>query len=217
MYHFLLHYTWRQDLVRVNNMLSNFTVSYFFKLLARKFQNVIYQEFLFDFVKREGGWKPFVQHCRSTGHYSHFFETISQQNSTCIVPICCHSHWTLVVRRFIGHSWKILFIDSIAQGSDRRFQEWKALFLDDDLFVGEWIKVKIFQQSELECGARVCLHGVCFALSQKKSSDIINDLSRFKDLSVRSRLMVSHICLDGYWSHPKCLSRTIGNADMEVD
>ena len=135
------------------------------------------------------------------------------QHSICIVPICCHSHWTLLVRRFIGHSWQIFFIDSIAQGSDHRFQEWKALFLDDDLFAGEWIKVKILQQSELECGARVCLHGVCFTLSKKKSSDIINDLSRFKDLSVRSRLMVSHICKDGFWSSQKWLSRTIGAED----
>ena len=66
-----------------------------------------------------------------------------------------------------------IFIDSIAQGSDRRFHAWKNLFNDDELFSGEWIKVRIFQQTELECGARVCLHGVCFALSTKKWSEQI--------------------------------------------
>jgi hypothetical protein len=185
--------------------------------MAYKFQNVLYQEFLFDFVKREGGWKPFVQYCRSTGHYSQFFATISRQHSICIVPICCHSHWTLLVRRFIGHSWQIFFIDSIAQGSDQRFRDWQALFQDDDLFSGTWIKVKVFQQNELECGARACLHGFCFALSNKKNREIINDLSSFKDLSVRSRLMVSTICKEGYWSSPKWLRRAIGNEAIFLD
>jgi hypothetical protein len=99
------------------------------------------------------------------------------------------------------------------QGSDLRFNAWKQLFSDNELFSGEWIKVKVLQQTELECGARVCVHGVCFALSTKKCTDIIKDLSRFRDLSVRSRLMVSHICIDGYWSDPKWLQRTIGNAE----
>ena len=97
----------------------------------------------------------------------------------------------------------------MSAGSERRFQDWKALFSDGDNFSGEWIKVKIFEQSELECGARVCLHGACFALSKKKSGEIINDLSRFKDLSIRARLMVSNICRDGYWSTQKWLSRII--------
>jgi len=194
-------------------MLSNFVITYFFKLLANKFKTILYQEFLFDFVKREGDWKKFVQYSRKEGNYTHFFEQLSNQTLICIVPICCHTHWTLLVRRFFGNSWKIFFLDSILQGSDQRFQDWKALFSDQDLFSGEWIKVKIFQQSELECGARVCLHGVCFTLSKKNCGDIINDLSRFKDLSTRSRLMMSHICKDGFWSYPKWLSRTIGAED----
>jgi hypothetical protein len=171
-------------------MLSNFVVSYFFKIFADSFSNILFTEFLFDFVKRDGGWKYFVQSSRKEGHYTIFFEQLSHRKSICIVPICCYTHWTLLVRRFIGNSWKILFIDSISNGSDQRFRNWKALFFDEVHFSGEWIKVKFFQQSELECGARVCLHGVCFALSKKKNADIINDLSRFKDLSVRSRLMV---------------------------
>ena len=122
-----------------------------------------------------------------------------------------------MVRRYIGNSWKILFIDSITNGSDKRFRDWKAIFSDEDLFSGEWNKVKILPQSELECGARACLHGVCFALSNKKNGEIINDLSRFKDLSVRSRLMVSTICKDGIWSHPKWLSRIIGNEAELLD
>ena len=152
----------------VNNMLSNFVVSYFFKIMAREFQNILYPEFLFDLIKRDGGWKLFVENYRVAGTYSWLLETISQHNSICLVPICYHAHWTLLVRRFIRNSWKIFFINSVAQGSDKRFSDWQALFSDDDLFTGEWIKVKIFQQSELECGARVCLHGVCFALYQKK-------------------------------------------------
>jgi len=204
-------------IVRVNNMLSNWVVSYFFKLLAHKFPNILYKEFLFDFVKREGGWKNFVQYCRREGTYTHFLEQLSNHNSICIVPICCHAHWTLIVRRFIGNAWMIFFIDSIEQGSDQRFKDWKSLFQDNDLFSGNWIKAKKFQQSELECGARVCLHGVCFTLSKKKCGDIINDLSRFKDLSTRSRLMVSHICKDGFWSYQKWLSRTIGAEDSLID
>ena len=200
-------------ITQVNNMLSNFVISYFFKLMAHHFHDILYQEFLFDFVKREGGWRQFVQYCRKEGNYTTFLEKISHQNSICIIPICADHHWTILVRRFIGCSWKIFFIDSLQQGSAQRFQDWKTLFSDTDLFAGEWIKTKIFQQTELECGARTCVHGVCFALSSKKSSDIINDVSRFKDLAVRSRLMVSHICKDGFWSHQRWLSRTIGNGD----
>jgi hypothetical protein len=75
----------------------------------------------------------------------------------------------------------------------------------------------VFQQSKLECGARACLHGVCFALSNKKNGDIINDLSRFKDLSVRSWLMVSTICKDGFWSPQRWLRRTIGDEKIFLD
>jgi len=200
-------------ITRVNNMLSNFVVTYFFTLLAKKFPCILYKEFLFDFLKREGSWKQFVQYCRKEGTYKRFFEQLPKQNLICIIPICCNVHWTIIIRRFVGNSWKIYFVDSIKQGSDQRFADWNALFQDNDLFSGEWIKVKVFQQSELECGARVCLHGVCFALSKKICGDIINDLSRFKDLSTRSRLMVSHICKDGFWSSQKWLSRTIGAED----
>jgi len=63
-------------------------------------------------------------------------------------------------------SQKILFIDLILNGLDQRFRDWKALFFDDDddLFSGEWVKVKILPKSELECRAGACLHRVCFAL-----------------------------------------------------
>ena len=80
---------------------------------------------------------------------------------------------TKIYWEFMGNT----YIDSISQGSDQRFRDWHSLFQDDDLFSGIWIKVKKKQQSELECGAWVCLHGVCFALSKKKNGDIINDLS----------------------------------------
>ena len=198
-------------IIQANNMLSNFVVSYFFKIFAGRFGNILFTEFLFDFVKRDGGWKFFVQSSRREGHYKYFLDQLSHHKSVCIVPICCHTHWTLLVRQYIGNSWKILFIDSISNGSDKRFRDWKALFFDEDLFSGEWIKVKNFEQSELECGARVCLHGVCFGLSKKKTADIIGDLSRFKDLSVRSRLMVSAICKDGFWSPQNWLRRIIGH------
>mmetsp|Transcript_22535 Transcript_22535/g.32263 ORF Transcript_22535/g.32263 Transcript_22535/m.32263 type:complete len:199 (+) Transcript_22535:1-597(+) len=198
-------------------MLSNFVVTYFFKLLAQKFPSILYKEFLFDFVKREGSWKQFVQYCRREGTYNRFFEQLPNHNSICIIPICCDVHWTILIRKFIGNSWKIFFVDSIEQGSDQRFSDWQSLFQDDDLFSGIWIKVKVFQQNELECGARACLHGFCFALSNKKSGEIINDLSRFKDLSVCSRLMVSTICKEGYWSSPKWLRRTIGDEEIFLD
>ena len=197
-------------ITHVNHMLSNFTVSYFFKVFANRFGNILFTEFLFDFVKRDGGWKHFVASSRRERHYTQFFEQLLQPKSICIIPICSDTHWTILVRRYIGNSWKILFIDSIINGSDKRFKDWQALFFDEDLFSGEWIKVKILPQRELECGARACVHGVCFALARKKNADIIGDLSRFKDLSVRSRLMVSTICRDGVWSHQGWLSRIIG-------
>lgn len=51
------------EITRVNNILSNFFITYFFMILAQKFKNILYQEFLFNFVKREKGWKQFVQYC----------------------------------------------------------------------------------------------------------------------------------------------------------
>jgi len=48
------------------------------------------------------------------------------------------------------------------QGSDARMHQRRDLFKDKDLFSGTWIKLKIIPQSELECGARVCLHGLCY-------------------------------------------------------
>ena len=56
-----------------------------------------------------------------------------------------------------------------------------------------------------------------FHIVKKKCGDIINDLSRFKDLAPRSRLMVAHICKEGQWSHPKWLCRTIGDEDEIFD
>jgi len=49
-------------ITRVNNMLSNFVVTYFFKSLEQNFPSILYKEFLFDFVRREGGWKQFIQY-----------------------------------------------------------------------------------------------------------------------------------------------------------
>ena len=198
-------------ITQTNNMLSNFVVTYFFRLLAHKFHNIIYQEFLFDVVKAEGGWVQFMQQRRSAGNYARFFDQLADKKLICVIPICYQAHWTLLVRRYLGNSWKILYIDSLSHGSDQRFQDWKNLFLDKDTFSGEWIKVKILEQSELECGARVCLHGACFALSNKRMSEIINDLSRFKDLSVRARFLVAKICKDGFWSEQKWLHRLFGN------
>ena len=202
------------NITQVNHMLSNFVVSYFFKIFAGQFENILFTEFLFDLVKRDGSWQHFVQSSQREGHYTNFLHLLSQHKSICIVLICCNTHWTILLQRYIANSCKIFFIDSISQGSEQCFRDWQSLFYDDDLFSGTWIKVKVFQQSELECGAHVCLHGVCFALSQKKPGEIINDLSRFRNLPACSRLMVSTICKDGCWSHPKWLRRTIGDEDI---
>ena len=109
----------------------------------------------------------------------------------CIIPICHALHWTLLIRKFVANSWNIYYIDSMSQGSDQRMRQWRDLFEDDDLFSGSWIKLKIIPQSELECGARVCLHGLCFALSSHNAKEIGRQLQRFSDLAARSRLMVS--------------------------
>jgi hypothetical protein len=93
-------------------------------------------------------------------------------------------------------------------------RQWQNLFQDDDLFSGNWIKLKIIPQTELECGARVCLHGLCFALSSRNTKDIGRQLERIKDLAVRSRLLVSHICTDGQWSNPGWLKSIIGTPTL---
>jgi hypothetical protein len=197
-------------ITRTNNMLSNFVVSYFFKILQSSFSNILYQEFLFDFVKREGGWKEFVQYSRREGHSTDFLEKLKNNRLICIVPICHDIHWTLIIRKFVENVWEIYYIDSILQGSDERMRQWQTLFQDDDLFSGNWIKFKIIPQTELECGARVCLHGLCFALSLLNKRDIGRQLERIKDLAVRSRLLVSRICTDGQWSNPGWLKSIIG-------
>jgi hypothetical protein len=49
-------------------------------------------------------------------------------------------------------------------------------YLEEDV---EWIISPIVQQTELECGAISCLHGVLFALSDTHSHDsIINELKK---------------------------------------
>jgi len=197
-------------ITRMNHMLSNFVVSYFFKILPCNFPSILYQEFLFDFVKREGGWKQFVQYSRSEGHSTDFLDNLKATTSICIVPICCDIHWTVLIRKFVENVWEIYYIDSISQGSDERMRQWQNLFQDDDLFSGNWIKLKIIPQTELECGARVCLHGLCFALSLLDKKDIGRQLERIKGLAVRSRLLVSPICTDGQWSNPGWLKRIIG-------
>jgi hypothetical protein len=67
-------------ITRTNNMLSNFVVSYFFKILQSSFSNILYQEFIFDFVKREGGWKEFVQYSRQEGHSTDFLKKTKRQS-----------------------------------------------------------------------------------------------------------------------------------------
>jgi len=197
-------------ITRINNMLSHFVVSYFFKILASNFPSILYQEFLFDFVKREGGWTQFVQYSRNEGHSTDFLDNLKATTSICIVPICCDIHWTVLIRKFVGTMWEIYYIDSMFQGSDARMRRWQALFQDDDLFSGKWIKLQIIPQTELECGARVCLHGLCYALSLLKTRDTSRQLERVKDLAARSRLLVSRICTDGNWSHPGWLKSIIG-------
>mmetsp|Transcript_26119 Transcript_26119/g.37467 ORF Transcript_26119/g.37467 Transcript_26119/m.37467 type:complete len:595 (+) Transcript_26119:2042-3826(+) len=188
------------QIIQLNHMLLNFVVSYFFTILAQSFKTVLYTEFLFDFVKGAGSWKQFVTNCTTQGHYTTLFTALQQRHSICIVPICHQLHWTILVRKFIGNAWKIFFIDSLEHGSDQRFSQWQELFQDDELFSGVWTKVKIIKQTELECGARACLHGVCFALSPHPSAIIMNKIHRIKNLSTRSRLMVSKICTDGHWT-----------------
>jgi len=56
-------------------------------------------------------------------------------------------------------------------------RQWHDLFVDTDLFSG-WIKLKIIPQQELECGAWVCLHGLCFALSSASAKEIGRQLER---------------------------------------
>jgi hypothetical protein len=120
---------------------------------------------------------------------------------TCIVPICHQLHWTLLlIRKSAGDSWKIFFVNSMKQGTDSQFAYSKALFHTTDLFTGEWTQCKIIQQTELECGARVCLHGLCFALSNQNSSRIMNSINRISNLAACSRTMVSRICNDGQWT-----------------
>lgn len=206
----------RQDTVELNAiikknfMLSNFVVTYFFKNLQLTFPNILFKEFLFDFVKRDGGWHQFVQFSRQEGHSIDFLEQLKNSQSTCIVPICHSLHWTLLVRKYVNSSWIIYYIDSMLHGSDDRMRQWRDLFDDNDLFSGTWIKAKVIPQSELECGARVCLHLLCFALSSHNAKEIGRQLQRFPDLAARSRLLVSGVCSAGKWNPQGWLKPIIG-------
>jgi hypothetical protein len=191
-------------------MLSNFVVSYFFKIIARSFNNILYTEFLFDFVKRDGGWAHFVTQSTAAGLYTTFLEALQRPDKICIIPICDQLHWTILIQKFTGNAWRIFFADSMLAGSDHRLSQWKALFQDDTLFTGEWTKIKIIPQTELECGARVCLHGLCLALSTYNSSRIMNNITRVRNLAARSRTMVSNICNDGQWTSQAWLTSIIG-------
>jgi hypothetical protein len=73
-----------------------------------------------------------------------------------------------------------------------------------------WTKIKIIPQTELECGARVCLHGLCLALSTYNSSRIMNNITRVRNLAARSRTMISNICNDGQWTSQAWLTSIIG-------
>jgi len=199
------------SITQVNLMLSNFVITYFFTIMARSLNNILYKEFLLDLVQRDGGWKEFVANSKIEGHYASLFDTLQNKFSICIIPICHSHHWTILIRRFIGNGWKIFFLDSLDPGSDQRFLQWKTLFQDDDLFSGEWIKVKIIKQTKLECGARACLHGLCFALSNRSSASIMNNRNRISNLAARSRSMVSKICNEGKWQHQGWLQSIIGS------
>jgi hypothetical protein len=118
-------------------MLSNFVVSFFFKIIARSFNNILYTEFLFDFVKRDGGWAHFVTQSTAAGLYTTFLEALQQPDKICIIPICDQLHWTILIRKFTGNAWRIFFADSMLAGSDHRLSQLKALFQDDTLFTGE--------------------------------------------------------------------------------
>ena len=188
-----------QNITTPYHMLSNFVVSYVFSIAAKSYQNILYTDFLFELVKRDGGWTQFVNNSITEGHYAAFFEALKQTDKACIVPICHDHHWTVLIRKFNGNAWRIFFADSLSHGTDHRFSQWKALFNDDILFTGTWTKVKLTPQSELECGARACLHGICFALSHHNSSKITTNIARISNLAARSRTMVSSVCISGTW------------------
>jgi hypothetical protein len=191
-------------------MLSNFVVSYFFKILARSFSNMLYTEFLFDLVKRDGGWQQFVSNSNTEGHYVTFFEALAQKDKICIIPICDQAHWTILIRKFTGNAWMIFFADSLISGSDQRLSRWKTLFQDNDSFSGIWTKVKIIPQTELECGARACLHGLCLAISTLNTSRVMNNIARISNLAARSRTMVANVCNGGHWQPQGWLNSIIG-------
>ena len=182
-------------ITNVNNMLSNFVVYYFFQILKESFPNILFQQFLFDFVKREGGWKNFVRYSQTEGHSTEFLQQLRNRQTTCVIPVCHALHWTILIRKFVGNSWNIYFIDSLSHGSDHRMLQWRELFEDDDLFSGTWIKMGIIPQSELECGARVCLHGLCFALSSLNAKEIGRRLLRVSEF-VRDSWFRASVGLD---------------------
>jgi len=117
-----------QNITTPHHMLSNFVVSYFFKILAQSFRTILYTKFLFDFVKRDGGWNNFVSNSTTEGHYTTFLEALTQKDKVCIIPICDQVHWTILVQKFTGNAWTIFFADSLLHGSDQRLTRWKALF-----------------------------------------------------------------------------------------
>jgi hypothetical protein len=68
------------SITTVNKMLSNFVVSYFFTIIAHSFKNILYTEFLFDFVKRDSGWQSLVTSSTMEGHYVTLFTGLREKN-----------------------------------------------------------------------------------------------------------------------------------------
>ena len=115
-------------IIQPNHILSNFVVSHFFIILAQSFKNILYTEFLFDLVKRDGSWKQFFANSNTEGHYVTLFNGLQEKQSICIIPIRYQLHWTILIRKFIDNAWQIFFIDSLVHGSDQRFSHGKLYF-----------------------------------------------------------------------------------------
>ena len=82
-----------------------------------------------------------------------------------------------------GHKWVIYYLDSIEAGLRQRMKCYCDV-LSDSSFCPihnedvEWVAAPIVLQSELECGARACLHGILFALSGASSDRIMQHLKQ---------------------------------------
>ena len=187
--------------------LDDTIVNCFLTIVASQTNGILFERFLFDLIEIDKGWTNFLMQRSHGTHYAPFIDALENRTVSTIVPICRHDHWVSIVRKHDGLKWVIYYLDSIEAGSRQRMKRYSEALRDspfcpihnEDV---EWVAAPIVLQSELECGARACLHGILFALSDASSDGIMKHLQQEVNLGSLSRQLVVSTCRTQSWVTP---------------